>query len=237
MAREYYTMGDFSKAKEVFDEVAGLYRKQEWATLLWEVLDYLRECSKKQHMVKDYIEYSLEMAALPVFFEVSDQSIRSMECGPAGPPTLLQRETIHRDVFELVCGESELTPAEENRSLGINEGNPIHLDIDIVSPLRLVLLASVVFHEQVTKPGVSTLITLSLLSHLPLPAEIDQLKIQFNQAECNFTIMNSQKVSSTAISDAQKDCRVETASTLTISTNKWLRLTYDIKAGKLVFFL
>ncbi|KAK9285807.1 hypothetical protein L1049_025008 [Liquidambar formosana] len=76
------------------------------------------------------------------------------------------------------------------------------------------------------------MITLSLLSQLPHPVEIDRLEIQFNQSECNFTIMNGQRTPKAATSHGQQDRRVETAHVLTLFTNKWLRLTYDIKSDQ-----
>lgn len=232
MAREYFTVDEYSNAKEVFENVANLYRQEGWVTLLWNVLGYLRDCSKKTALVKDFIEYSLEMAALPVSTNVAGQR----DCGPAGPASLAQREIIHNEVFSVIRGESESASTEENSSLKVTADNPLYLEIDLVSPLRAVLLASVAFHEQVVKPGAETVITLSLLSQLPLNVEIDQLEIQFNQSECNFVIVNAQRSHLAAISCLQPGRRVETAPTLELRTNKWLRLTYDVKpeqSGKL----
>ncbi|TXG59253.1 hypothetical protein EZV62_013826 [Acer yangbiense] len=228
MAAEYFAVGDFSNAKQLFDEVASQYRQEGWVTLLWEVVGYLRECSRKSGSVKDFIEYSLEMAALPVLSGTDPQGFK--ECGPAGPPSLSQREIIHKEVFQLVSGEAGSASAEDNNDIKINGDNPLHLEIDLVSPLRLVLLASVAFHEQIIKPGVSTSITLSLLSQLPLNVEIDQLEVQFNQSKCNFIIVNAQRPPLAATTEDQEGHRVESAPSLTLATNKWLRLTYDIKS-------
>lgn len=233
MATEYFAVGDFSNAKQLLDGVAGLYRREGWVTLLWEVLGYLRECSRKLGTVKEFIEYSLELAALPVSSNAGIQSFRSKECGPAGPASLALREIIHKEVFGLVSGETVLALVEDDSDVKLTRENPLHLEIDHVSPLRLVLLASVVFHEQIIKPGVSTLITVSLLSQLPLTVDIEQMEVQFNQAECNFIIKNSQRSASVAMSNG-KPGRVESASSLALVTNKWLRLTYAIKSGQLV---
>ncbi|KAF3447851.1 hypothetical protein FNV43_RR08557 [Rhamnella rubrinervis] len=234
MAKEYYGVGELSNAKQLFDGIASLYRQEGWVTLLWEVLGYLRECSRKQGAVKDFIEYSLEMAALPVSSDTVVQSSRFKECGPAGPLSLQQREVIHKEVFRFICWEPRLASAESS-NLKITVDNPLHLEIDVVSPLRLVLLTSVAFHEQIVKPGSSTLITVSLLSQLPLAVEIDQLEVQFNQSGCNFIIVNSQRHSG-SFTDGSQGLRVETAPSLALSTNRWLRLTYDInsdQSGKL----
>ncbi|KAL7192798.1 hypothetical protein ACSBR2_024589 [Camellia fascicularis] len=231
MAREYFSVNEFGNAKLLFDSIASLYRKEGWVTLLWEVLGYLRECSRILGSVKDFVEYSLEMAALPVSI-AGVQSLSSKECGPAGPASLSQREIIHKEVFELVRGESGLASNEENNSVRVTGDQPLHLEIDLVSPLRVVLLASVAFHEQIVKPGAPTLLTLSFLSQLPHTVEIDQLEIQFNQSVCNFTIVNGQRPQSAAISNVQPGHRVETAPALMLSTNKWLRLTYDIKSDQ-----
>lgn len=233
IAREYFYLGDFSNAKQLFDGVANLYRQEGWATLLWEVLGYLRECSRKQGRVKEFVEFSLEMAALPVS---TVGSIQSSKCGPGGPASLEQREVIHREIFALVSGEVRPISLEGTHDLKVTRDNTLHLEIDLVSPLRSVLLASVAFHEQIIKSGVSSLITLSLLSQLPLSIEIDQLEVQFNQSDCNFIIMNAQKGPLQSVSSKPHDHRMESAPSLALVTNKWLRLTYDIKSeqsGKL----
>lgn len=232
MAREYFEIGENSNAKEVFENVASLYRQEGWVTLLWNVLGYLRDCSRKTASVKDFTEYSLEMAALPVPTNAAGQR----DCGPAGLASLAQREIIHKEVFSVIRGGSESAATEEDSNLKVTADNPLYLEIDLVSPLRAVLLASVAFHEQVVKPGAETVITLSLLSQLPLNVEIDQLEIQFNQSECNFVIVNAQRSHLAAISCLQPGRRVETASTLELRTNKWLRLTYDVKPGKLATY-
>ena len=230
MAREYFVVGDFSNAKQLFDGVASLYRQEGWVTLLWEVLGYLRECSKRLDSVKDFVEYSLEMAALPLPSGNGAQSFEGRgEYDRAGPPILPEREVIHKEVFGLVNGKPVLSD-NECRSLEVKADQPLHLEIDLVSPLRVVLLASVAFHDTVVKPSASTLLTLSVLSQLPCPVEIDQLEIQFNQPECNFIITNAQKAQKDANS-VEQSSRVEIAPVLALLTNKWLRLTYDIKSG------
>ncbi|KAF6174165.1 hypothetical protein GIB67_033697 [Kingdonia uniflora] len=237
MAIEYFTIGDFSNAKVIFNRIAGLYRQEGWVTLLWEVLGYLRECSRRLGSVKDFIEYSLQMAALPILSSVTSLfSELKGEYGPAGPPSLPQREIIHEEIFRLVKGEHILSSDEGIHRFEVTEDRPIHLEIDLISPLRLVLLASVVFHDQVVKPGSSTLITLSLLSQLPHPVEIDQLEIQFNQPDCNFVVTGARGSQVNANIDGQQGLRVETAPLLSLVTDKWLRLTYNIKSeqsGKL----
>lgn len=237
MAREYYAVGDFSNAKLLFDDIASLYRQEGWVTLLWEVLSYLREGSRKHSKVKEFIEYSFEMAALPISADTGIRSFRFEESGPAGPATLQQRETIHKEVFGLVSEKLGLASIENGDDLKVCGDNPLHLEIDLVSPLRLVLLASVAFHEQIIKPGSSTMVTLSLLSHLPLNFEIDQLEVQFNQSHCNFVIVDAQKPHVASLADGQSGRRRETAPSLQLSTNKWLRLTYDIKSGKTIILL
>nr|KYP45781.1 UPF0636 protein C4orf41 [Cajanus cajan] len=228
MAREYFAEGDISNAKQIFDSIASLYRKEGWVTLLWDVLGYLRECSRKNGTIKDFVEYSLEMAALPIS---SDTGVRR-DTGPAGPANLRQREIVHNEVFELVSGASGLATIEHPSNLKITGDESLQLEVDLVSPLRLVMLASVSFHEQTIKPGASTLITVSLLSHLPLTVEIDRLEIQFNQSKCNFFIANAKKPQSVEVSNGIQHHRTERAPSLSLESNKWLRLTYDIQSDQ-----
>lgn len=225
MAKEYFSVSDFTNAKKLFESIAGLYRQQGWLLSLWEVLGYLRECSKGICSVKDFTEYSLEMAALPLTSNFVEPSVR--DCGPAGPASLSQRTMIHKEAFAVVRGASE-----QSTDLKVNSDYPLYLEIDLVSPLRVVLLASVAFHQQMVKPGAPSLITISLRSQLPVNIEIDQLEVQFNQSECNFIINNSKKPNAASTSLVQPGRRVETAPDLVLSSNKWLRLTYEIKSGK-----
>ncbi|XP_076926004.1 uncharacterized protein LOC143589023 [Bidens hawaiensis] len=233
IAKEYFVTNDYTNSKHHFDKLASLYRQEGWVTLLWEVLGYLRECSRKLGSAQDFISYSLEMAALPILSISSLQEFK--DCGPGGSPSLQQVENIHKEVFAVVREETS-NEEEETSGIKVDSDHPLHLEIDLVSPLRVALLTSVAFHEQIVKPHAPTLITLSLLSQLPSPIEIDQLEIQFNQSECNFIIVNAQRRESSSISNIHPDRRVETVPVIQLFTNKWLRLTYDIKSvnsGKL----
>ncbi|TVU28245.1 hypothetical protein EJB05_19755 [Eragrostis curvula] len=231
MAIEYYAAGDFSNAKQLFDGVAGLYRQEGWATLLWENLGYLRECSRKLNSPKDFISYSLEMAALPLFSGSGEENIENnSKVGPAGSPTVSRRENIQQEVINILEGK---------RSEGTDDGfynameECTHVDIDQISPLRMALTASVAFHGQSVKPGSPLLVSVSLLSHLPSPVVIDQLEVQFNQSDCNFVIHSTQEDSPL---NSNLHDQVQAATSLTLFTNKWMRLTHEVKSeqsGKL----
>ncbi|XP_018450467.2 uncharacterized protein LOC108821961 isoform X2 [Raphanus sativus] len=232
IAREYFGSSDPSNAKFFFDIAANLYRQEGWVSLLWEVLGYLRECSRNLGALKDFVELSLEMVALPVTSCDDFGNLRNKTYGPGGPATVSRRESIHREVFTLMCPETEQTTSTGENGFKLASDSPLHLEIDLVSPLRPVLLASVAFHEQMIKPRALCSITLSLLSHLPLPVDIDHLEVQFNQSKCNFVIRNSQRPLSTVQSGSQ----VENEPSLVLVPNNWLRLTYAIKpeqSGKL----
>ncbi|KAK6922486.1 Trafficking protein particle complex subunit 11 [Dillenia turbinata] len=231
MAKEYFAVGDLSNAKKLLDSIAKLYRQEGWVNLLWETLGYLRECSRKQEILEDFVEYSLEMAALPVSSGgVTKSTCR--ECGPAGPATMSRREVIQKEVFEFVNGKSDLAPTEDANSPRISKDLPLCIEIDLVSPLRVALLASVAFHEQIVKPDLPTLLTVSLLSQLPQTVEIDELEVQFNQSQCNFIIYSAQRHQSAVASNSLPKSRVEVTRALALSANRWLRLSYDVKSGQ-----
>ncbi|XP_058073386.1 uncharacterized protein LOC131222361 isoform X1 [Magnolia sinica] len=233
MAREYFNMGDFSNAKQLFDGIMGLYRQEGWVTLIWGILGYLRECSRKLASPRDFVEYSLEMAALPILSGVRvASSDQKGVYGPAGPPSLPQRVNIQKEAFGLLKGESTPLSSEGSSSLTITEDQPLHLEIDPVSPLRAAFLASVAFHDQAVKLGAPTLFTVSLLTQLSHPVEIDQLEIQFNQSVCNFIVINGQKALSEENPIQEQGLRIQTVPNLTLVWNKWLRLTYNIKSGQ-----
>jgi hypothetical protein len=232
VAREYFDLADPNNAKFFFDIAANLYRQEGWVTLLWEVLGYLRECSRNLDALKDFVEFSLEMVALPVTSYENSGNLRNKNYGPGGPATISGRESIHQEVFTLVCREAELLSSTEGSGFKLATDSPLHLEIDLVSPLRPVLLASVAFHDQMIKPHALCSFTLSLLSHLPLPVEIDHLEVQFNQSTCNFVIRNSQRpLWASASNTVKSGSQVENAPLLVLVPNNWLRLTYAIKSG------
>ncbi|XP_020583396.1 trafficking protein particle complex subunit 11 isoform X2 [Phalaenopsis equestris] len=229
IATEYFTAGDLGNAKQLFDGVAGLYRQEGWITLLWETLGYLRECARRLVSVEYFIQYSLEMAALPVFpsggVEASD-SKRAF--GPAGPPTLSQRETIQQEVFSLLKGHA----SEPSSGLIIQDNQPRSLNIDLVNPLRMAFLTSVAFHNQTMKPGSSALLTVFILSQLPHPVEIDQLEVKFNQPSCNFKVVSGDEFFAKEIKAENHDIRLKSVPSIILTTNKWWRVTIEISSGQ-----
>ncbi|KAL6911366.1 hypothetical protein ACP4OV_000171 [Aristida adscensionis] len=230
MAIEYYAAGDFSNAKQLFDTVAGLYRQEGWTTLLWENLGYLRECSKKLNSPKDFISYSLEMAALPLFSGSGEENPENkIKIGPAGSPTVSRRENIQQDIIDVLERNQLPEGAPDGFDNAMEECT--HLDIDQISPLRMVLIASVAFHDQSVKPGSPVPVSVSLLSHLPSPVVIDRLEVQFNQSDCNFVILSTQE-DSPASNSSLHDHVVQASSSLTLFTNKWMRLTHEVKSGQ-----
>ncbi|XP_023636759.1 trafficking protein particle complex subunit 11 isoform X2 [Capsella rubella] len=237
VGREYFDLADPNNAKKYFDIAANFYRQEGWVTLLWEVLGYLRECSRNLGALKDFVELSLEMVVLPVTSYDDSGNLKNKNYGPGGPATFSGRESIHQEIFTLLCREAELLSSIGGNGFKLATDSPLHLEIDLVSPLRPVLLASVAFHEQIIKPHAMCSITLSLLSHLPLPVEIDHLEVQFNQSMCNFVIRNSQRpLWATSSNTVQSGSQVENEPSLVLVPNNWLRLTYAInseQSGKL----
>ncbi|VAI48703.1 unnamed protein product [Triticum turgidum subsp. durum] len=229
MAIEYYAAGEFGNAKKLFDGVAGLYRQEGWTTLLWENLGYLRECSKKLNSLVNFISYSLEMAALPLFSGSVQGNSENKSNGPAGWPTISRREEIQQEVVNILEGKHTSQVMDDEFNLQLTEEST-QLVIDQISPLRIVLVASVAFHDQSVKPGSPLLVSVSLLSHLPSPVAIDQLEVQFNQSDCNFVMVSAQENSSTLNSDVHG--QVVHSTSLTLFSNKWMRLTHEIKSGQ-----
>ncbi|XP_042453915.1 trafficking protein particle complex subunit 11-like isoform X2 [Zingiber officinale] len=234
MAKEYFFTEDFTDAKKLFDTVSSLYRQEGWVTLLWESLGYLQECSIRLDSAKDFIEYSLEMASLPIFAN-GDQEIpdSKREYGPAGLPSQSRREALQSEVLSLVRGEEIVSRTDRGCSIAVTKEQPVRIDVDIISPLRMVLLVSVAFHDQSVKPGSPVMFTLSLVSQLPCSIEVDELEIEFNQPKCNFIIINAvEEISAARSNGDNQDVRIETAPSIVLPTNKWLRLTYDVKSDQ-----
>ncbi|KAF9601068.1 hypothetical protein IFM89_015994 [Coptis chinensis] len=89
--------------------------------------------------VKDFVEYSLQMAALPISSSFGSQPSEGKgKYGLAGPASLSQRQIIHNEVFKILEGEVTLSSNEESGSLKVEADKPLRLEIDPISPFRVV---------------------------------------------------------------------------------------------------
>ncbi|CAM6085659.1 unnamed protein product [Calypogeia fissa] len=246
MGREYYNAREYEKAKRLFDSVAGMYRKEAWVVLLGATLGYLRECARQLGLLQEYVEYALELASLPIPLNsgpnVEQSVISGPEVGPAGPPGQFQREQVYQEVMGLLRGTGSVLPAREGESgLLVTSEHGVALEVDLVSPLRIALSGCVAFHDQVVRPGVKTPLTVSLLTHLPLPVVLVELEVHFNQPGCGFILKNKaspllddsalvpQGPSTEGLS-TKDDCDLK------LEPRKWKRFTVDIipsQSGKL----
>jgi hypothetical protein len=237
MGREYFHARDYTNAKQLFETVAGMYRQESWVALLWTTLGFLRECARHLGLLQEYIEYSLEMASLPTADEYDDGAEQrkvgfNREVGPAGPLSHTQRKEVFTDLLKVMLGtRSVLPPREGEIGLEVKESTPVVLKIDLASPLRAVLAVCAAFHETTIKPGVVTSLTLSLLTCLPLAANLEQLEVHFNQRSCDFVLTCRKDVENL---DGLTQVKVHTTRTgydLSLEPNKWKRFTVDIVPG------
>lgn len=234
MGREYFNARDYINAKQLFDSVAGMYRKEAWVPLLWATLGFLRECARQLGHLRDYIEFSLEMAALPTTpgSDGSEQGHRggfNRQVGPAGPLCHVQREQISIEVFKLLHGKQSVLPSREGETgLAVVDSDPVLLNIDVASPLRAVLLACAAFHEPTVKPGKRTSLTLSLLTHLPQALEFEELEVHFNQPTCNLVLMRDDSALD------REGLGVRAGFDLCLQPNRWTRFSFDLIPGIIV---
>ncbi|KAG6554217.1 hypothetical protein Mapa_004133 [Marchantia paleacea] len=233
IGREYYNSRDYEKAKGLFDSVAGMYRTEAWIAVLGATLGYLRECARQLGQLQAYVEYALELASLPVPAtygqDVQHLVVSGPEVGPAGPLSQFLREQVHKEVIGLMQGTTSVLPAREDENgMAVTSQQPVALELDLSSPLRIFLSATVVFHEQIVKPGVQTYMTLSLLTHLPLSLVLLELEVHFNQRECSFVFKNSKNALEDEQTASTESLPVKGHCDLELEPNKWKRLTVDI---------
>lgn len=94
---------EYANANRLFNFVAGLYRQEVWVALLWESLDYLKECTRKLHLLKQYVDYSLEMKTLPISSGPEVDGLTSQdEYVPTGPISYLQRASIYEEMIGIL---------------------------------------------------------------------------------------------------------------------------------------
>lgn len=243
MGREYYTAREYEKAKRLFDSVAGMYRKEAWVVLLGATLGYLRECARQLGLLQEYVEYALELASLPIPLsfgpQVEQTVVSGPEVGPAGPLGQFQREQVYKEVLGLMRGTETILPAREGESgLAVTPERGVALEVDLVSPLRIALSACVAFHDQVVRPGVNTPLTVSLLTHLPLPVSLLEVEVHFNQAGCGFIVRNEaisrldDDLQSAPRSPSRQGLSVKDDHDLELEPRKWKRFTVDISPSK-----
>eukprot|EP00250_Pteridium_aquilinum_P016026 c22902_g1_i1 orf=394-4026(-) len=232
MGREYFNARDYINAKQLFDSVAGMYRKEAWVPLLWATLGFLRECARQLGNLREYIENSLEMAALPTTpgSDGSEQGQKggfNRQVGPAGPLCHLQREQISLEVFKLLRGQQSVLPSREGEiGLAVVDSDPVLLNIDAASPLRAVLAVCVAFHEPTVKPGMKTCVTLSLLTHLPQALDFEELEVHFNQPTCNLVLVRETR-------DLEREgLDVRAGFDLCLEPNRWKRFSFDLIPGQ-----
>ncbi|KAH7331226.1 hypothetical protein KP509_20G020700 [Ceratopteris richardii] len=228
MGREYFNARDYANAKQLFDSVAGMYRQEAWVSLLWTVLGFLRECARQMDHLREYIDYSLEMAALPpVFTGHKVDTFGFNQHGPAGPLCQSQRERISTEVIGLLRGEQTVLPSKDGQNgLTVVDSDPVCVNIDMASPLRAVFTACVAFHESTVKPGHKTLLTLSLFTRLPQRIDFQELEICFNQPKCNVILVKDAH-------EVSKDgFEVKTGFDLHLEPNKWTRFSFNLIPGQ-----
>jgi hypothetical protein len=245
MGREYYTAREYENAKRVFDSVAGMYRKEAWVVLLGAALGYLRECARQLGLLQEYVGYALELAALPIPSApgpaIENSVISGPEVGPAGPPDQFQREQVYKDVIGLLKETQSILPAREGENgLAVSSEQPVALEVDLVSPLRVALSACVAFHDQVVQPGVKTPLTVSLLTHLPLTVELLELEVHFNQPGCGFVLRSKASPSVdnpqfVSVLPSIQGLSVKDDYDLALESRKWKRFTVDIIPCKALF--
>lgn len=234
MGRVYFNARDYANAKQLFDTVAGMYRQEAWVALLWATLGFLRECARHLWLLREYIEYSLEMASLPTSLNSDGsrpdfEAVFGPEVGPAGPLCHMQREQVFKEVIGLLHGKHSVLPAREGETgLTVEKSDSVSLNIDVASPLRAVLAVCVAFHEQMVKPGMTTFLTLSLLTHLPQTLELEELELHFNQLACNVVLQSSKRDS---VQEETIHDRIKGGFDLHLEPNKWKRFSIDIIPG------
>lgn len=228
MAREYFAARDYTNAKRIFNSVAAVYREEGWIPLLGSALTYLRECARRLGLVKEFIQYGLELIALPLPLTIINGYVSGSEVGPFGQ---LERNDFQVEIVEFLRGEREVFSQEGQPAMAVTS-QPVHLEIDVVSPLRVVLSACVAFHDQTVKPGKSTSLTLCLLTHLPLPVSLDEIEVLFNKSSCNFSLQRSDTMDEARVPPEGASSIARPIQDLELVPRTWKKITVNVASGK-----
>lgn len=223
MGREHFAAKDYVTAMRIFSSVVGMYRREGWAVLLGSALTYLRECARCLGLAKEFAEYGFELLALPFSVPLSHGYVSGSEVDPFGQ---LEKTQVHLELVEFLHGTRNIAPREGESDMTLSSVQPVHLEIDLLSPLRVVLSVCVAFHSQSVRLGKVTRLTLSILTHLPLPVVFDEVEILFNQPSCNFSTLKNN-----IIEEDEEDLESDSKSGLKLQPRKWKRISIDVIAG------
>eukprot|EP00897_Mesotaenium_endlicherianum_P002416 jgi/Mesen1/2201/ME000152S01293 len=167
MGREYFPTREYDNARRLVHSVAGCYRQK-------------------------YIEYSLELAALPSGATAEGEGsglVLGPEVGPAGPLGRCQQGTGFAELVRLLRGTTAvLPPRDEELGLAVSEAYLLDLEIDMCSPLRPVLVATAVFLERAGKLHERQTLLLGLRTHLPDALSLWDLQVELSNPACRCTV-------------------------------------------------
>jgi hypothetical protein len=223
MGREYFAAKDYVAAMRILNSVVGMYRQEGWAVLLGSALTYLRECARCLGLAKEFAEYGFELLALPFTVPLSHGYVSGSEVGPFGQ---LERTQVHLELVEFLHGARNVAPREGESDMTLSSVQPVHLEIALLSPLRMVLSVCAAFHSLSVRLGNVTRLTLSILTHLPLPIVFDEVEILFNQTSCNLSTRKD-----AIVEEDEEDLGPGAKSGLKLHPKKWKRISFDVVAG------
>lgn len=241
MADEYLHASDLSNARRLYDSVAALYRKESWALLLAATLERLRECTRKGGLVQAFVEYSLELASLPLNGGNGDgngyesaswdggKGIELRKHAQGEAMAILAGDGLKLDRIDSGTGDEELE-AKPAEALAIDPAAPVLLSIADASPLRTVLSCTALFDQRSAQPGTPTKLTVALLSRLTTVLTPTSIEVVFSDPTCNVTLTSSRPVlnlmDDTSAAPAKESVR--SAEELTLNTLEWRKLSVNV---------
>ncbi|KAG0566416.1 hypothetical protein KC19_7G062300 [Ceratodon purpureus] len=228
MGREYFSAKNYATTMRILGSVVGMYRQEGWAVLVGSALTYLRECARCLGLAKEYAQYGFELLALPFSVPLSHGYVSGSEIDPFG---LVERIQIQQELVEFLRETRNIAPREGASDMTLSSEQPAHREIDLLSPLRMVLSACVAFYSQTVKLGKVTRLTISILTHLPIPVVFEEVEILFNQPSCNFSTSKN-----SIVEEDEEDSDSGSKASLKLQPRKWKRISIDViaeESGKL----
>eukprot|EP00850_Spirogloea_muscicola_P017600 SM000153S01589 [mRNA] locus=s153:65187:74651:- [translate_table: standard] len=242
MARLYWQARDFASCRRLLDSVASVYRREAWVALLAANLHNLRACCRHLGLIKDYVEYTLELAALPLP-DSQFQGLASALFSPEASQDDLSTSSVQRGIFDLLQGGVVPACGDGQAELRLDSsGPPLEVVTQGRGPLRGALVAAAYFMDQSAQLGKAARLTLALLTHLPLPLRLSHLSLAFSSRDCESTLVGLEPQGRVAentdgISEApgqeQKgmfDSEATGGTEVVVCPREWLLLHYDVTA-------
>ncbi|GBG77674.1 hypothetical protein CBR_g24120 [Chara braunii] len=244
IGREYYYAEDYLSAKQAFDSVIVLYRKEGWVLLLAASLAHLRECARHLGLRQEFMEYSLEFASLPLPKGHDDDGDEEFDALAVVNARFEQSHclSVYREVMGMLQGSRTIKGLEGGQEWAVDENHPADFAMGEASPLCVVMAAVATFHQRTVRPHAKARLTIAVLTYLPEDLNLTEVEVVFGDPLFGCTLLAGEKPEGDESDEDQGDGDARMLDKpkadrrwgydLTLRPREWKHLTLEVDVGE-----